>query len=172
MKVQYIVKEYPFLSHFFGYYYPEKEEKPPEDYPGRTDQVAVKRLGVDVLSIDLGVFSHSWAGSQGTIAWAIFADGSWQRLRNGASGSENGRMWSGDEDSRIWENFIKNGEVDDELLQKLEVIVVEEWNNFNDPSYEYDKYVIYLRPRRVELREAIEREFRKELTKLTTVVEG
>ena len=171
MKVKYVVKEYPVLSRFFGWYFPDKEE-PPKEFPGRTERVVVKRLGTDVLKTNLSTFSHSWAGSQGTIAWAVFADGSWQRLKNGTSGSDNGRMWDGDEDSQIWENFIKNGEVDDDFLQALEAIVIEEWDDYNNPTYRYDDYTVYLRPRKNQLREVIEKEFRKALNEITAVVEG
>jgi len=173
MKVKYVIKEYPVLTHFFGWYFSDKEEHAPKDAPAMyVENVGVKRLGKDILNITLDVFSHSWAGSQGITAWIIFSDGSWQRLNGGYSYSNNGRMEDGRETSQIWESFIVNTEISDELIQKMEAIVVNEWDDYDNPSHKYDDYTVYLRPRKAELREGIEREFRKELAKLTAVVEG
>ena len=84
MKKYIVAKEYPFLQDFFS-----------EGRMSFIEDVSVKRLGTDVLKISLGYYEHSWSGGGGTRAWAVFSDGEWEKMAEGESGSDNGRLWHG-----------------------------------------------------------------------------
>jgi hypothetical protein len=173
MKIQYLLKEYPFLAHFFGWYFPDKGEQSPQDAPASyVKNLAVKRLGTDVLNTVLDVWAHSFAGSSGCSAWFVNDKGEYRQALEGSTYSNNGTITESIEAYAIWESFINNGQIDDHMLAEVEAIVVRDWNHREGDSDYHDNYTVYLRPRRAELRQTIEREFRKELAKLTTIVEG
>jgi len=133
-------------------------------------EVKVLRMGKDICQVGLEYRAHSWAGSQGRIGYAIFLDGGWEELPSGGWYSENGRVTKDENPVPLWQGFLVEGKVDRDKIESLSAIAIHEWDNFNNPTYEYSDWTIYLRPKRGEIVEEIEREVQKEVSKLRELV--
>lgn len=157
MDVRILKKEFPFLKGFLN-----RES---------IREVDVKRLGKEIFSFNLYANGHSWAGSYGLRATLIFKGGSFEKCQYGGWFSDNGGSVKDDPPIALWRNFLtKEGEVDEKKLGAIEAIVVNDWNLYNNPSKEYDEWVVYVRPRREEIRLKVEREIQKEINQLRDLV--
>ena len=157
MDVKILKKEFPFLKGFLN--------------RGSIREMDVKRLGKEIFSFNLYVNSHSWAGSYGLTATLIFKDGSFEECGHGGWFSDNGRSTKDDPPIALWRNFLtEEGEVNEKKLGVIEAIVVNDWDLYNNPSKEYDEWVVYVRPRREDLRLKVEREVQKEFNRLRDLV--
>ncbi len=160
MKAKILIRENQFLKNFF-----KKERIDAEE------DIKVKRLGNDVLFKPLWENAHSWAGSTGQSAWLIFPDGEIVECLHGLHFSDNGRTTCDTPPVPLWQTFVtEEGEVHEELLQKVEVIAVRDWDKYNSPNNPYDEFTFFVRPKKEEIRKTIDRELRKEITKLREIV--
>jgi hypothetical protein len=103
--------------------------------------VEIKRLDIGILDVIPDVFVHDWAGSQG-ISVRLFSAG-------GVSVYEN-RGWSNGHISipSATERFtiadhILNG---DQPPQLILFVIINEWDDYNNPGDPYDRWTVYLRP--------------------------
>lgn len=159
MNAKIIGKEFSFLKDFI------KENGLEEEDFG------VKRMGKELLDLPLVVNQHSWAGSEGVSAFLVFKDGKSEECRSGGWYSDNGRTTRNDPPVSLWESlFTSDGEIDQLKLDRLEAVVVNDWDRYNNPSPEYDDWEIYVRPRREDIRKKLEQQLQRELTRLREVV--
>ncbi|GAG45041.1 unnamed protein product, partial [marine sediment metagenome] len=126
-------------------------------------EMDVKRFGKELLSTGIYSDTHSWAGSRGLVATLIFENGEYEECLRGGWHSENGRVTHDDPAIPLWRNFLtSDGEMDHFKVEVLAAVVVNEWDNYNNPTNEYDDWEIYVRPRQqhisIKLQHSIDRE--------------
>jgi len=160
MNVSILKKEFPFLKGFL-----DKKEF--------IQEMDVRRFGKEILTKNLYEYenSHSWAGSYGVIAFLIFKDGRFEECPYGGWFSDNKRSVKDVLSIPLWRNFLtREGEINQEKLMTIEAIVLNDWDWHNSPGNEYDEYMLFVRPRRKEIRLQLEREIQKELNQLRDLV--
>ena len=154
-----IAQEYPFLRRFL------------EKNLLLDEQVTIEKLQAKILNEELYYYAHSWAGSQGTKGWIILKNGDYEELQAGHQYSDNGRIVVNEPAVEIWENFIDDRGVNYQLIEKMEALVIREWDHYDNPSNEYEEWTIYIKPQKVEIREKVEESLRGQLEQLRKIVE-
>lgn len=142
MKFEIVVKEFPFLEYF----------------QELIEDLKVRRMGPEVLTIELFKNEHSWAGDEGCLAWVYC--GQWKKLPYGGWYSDNGEIVKETEPFRVWEALDK----EDILVLDVQALLVKTWSTFQGSQFE--SWVLYVRPRKKEILDEYSRLMRLEINRL------
>ena len=127
--------------------------------------VRVKKLGEDVLDIIPDVLRHSWVGSRGTEIHAVSEKTTFPYCN--VDYSDNGKMsYSPTEGWTLGDHLIGQGV----KVRSIKLIIIRNWDNYNNPSVSYDQFTVYLRPNYQLLEEKLNLDLSKKINRLGALI--